>query len=190
MATYPSDPAPIYPVNIAPEYRTIVSGDDDGGEQRRKKWAFPKYSTSLKYSQALSATELQTLWDFYHARCGMYEAFYCYDWDSKDHAGQYCGQGDGSTTIFDIPVKSRTGTPTIYVAGVVDAGVTILTGGGASDSDRVQLSTAPADGALITADFTGLLRFRCRFKDDSMSFERFSAVLFSTGVALKGLKPA
>jgi hypothetical protein len=196
MATFPeSSPTPLYPLIIEPEFNTLISGFDGGGEQRRKKLLFPKYNVTVEYNP-LSIADAKTVWEFYMARKGASEAFYIYDFSllpatSFNHVGEYCGIGDGSATIFDIPGKS-TSSQTIYMDGVDEtSNVTILTGGGESNSDRAQFDVAaPASGNIITADFTGFLRMRVRFAEDKMTREAFNYKLFQYGLKLKGLAPA
>lgn len=195
MATFPESPKPIYPLVITPRFKTIVSGMDSGAEERTAKWAFPKYDVTVKY-EALSAVDAQILWNFFLARKGSAEAFYIYDLSllasvSKSHEDQYVGTGDGSTTTFDIPGRS-TSSHDIYIDGVEesDSNYSILTGGGVSSSDRVQFTSAPSSGEIITADFAGYLRIRARFAQDVMSSEMFMTVLFNMGLELKGLAAA
>lgn len=186
MAEFPTTPRPFYPVIIEPEWKTNISTFDSGKEQRRQKWDFPKYNVELRYD-VLSSADIQSLWDFYMARKGAYEAFYFYDLESVAHNAQYVGIGDGATATFDIPGKS-TSSQTIYIDGVpLGSGYTILSGGGSENSDRVQFTAAPAIGEMITCDFTGFLRIRCRFKEDKMSKSAFTASLRQTGLKLKGL---
>ena len=196
MATFPESPVPIYPLTISQRWKTIVTGMDSGYEERTAKWLFSKYDVNVKYN-ALSATDAQTLWNFYLAQKGSYDAFYIYDLSlkaliTKAHVDQYIGTGDGSTEVFDIPGRS-TSSQTIYidsVAQTVTTNYVILTGGGTSSSDRVDFVTPPDLGAIITADFSGYLRMRVRFADDNMSQDLFFASLYTCGLSLKGLAAA
>ncbi len=196
MATYPEAPAPVYPLIIEPEFKTLISGFDGGGEQRRQKQLFAKYNVTVQYD-ALSAADAQTIYDFYMARKGSYEAFYIYDLAllasiSTDHTGLYCGTGDASTEVFDIPGRS-TSSQVVYVDGVeqtVTTDYVILTGGGESSADRIDFVSAPAAGEVITVDFTGYLRIRARFAEDSLPKELFMTNLFRYGLKLKGLSAA
>jgi hypothetical protein len=190
MATYPETPYP-QEMDIEIEWKTIVAGLGSGSEQRKQKWTFPKYNVRIPYSsKSLDDPEMQTLWDFYLARKGPFEAFYIYDFTldvTMDYNAQYVGVGDGSTTIFDIPGRS-TSAQAIYFDEVDQAaGWSILTGGGASSSDRVSFSSAPAAGVIISCDFTGYLRMRCRFADDRLSRDSFLGIAFGFGIKLKGL---
>lgn len=186
MAEFPTTPRPSYPVIIEPEWKTNISTFDSGKEQRRQKWDYPKYNVELTYN-VLSSANIQVLWDFYMARKGASEAFYFYDLESVAHNAQYVGQGDGAIVTFDIPGKS-TSSQVIYIDGVPQgSGYTILTGGGSENSDRVQFTAPPAAGGMISCDFTGFLRIRCRFEKDKMSKTAFTASLRQTGLKLKGL---
>jgi len=197
MATYPeTSPSPSngHSFIIEPEYNTLISNYDGGGEQRRSKLLYPKYNVTIQYKN-LSLAEGKNLWEFYEARHGADEAFYIYDLSllfgqAFNHNGLYCGTGDGTTDTFDIPGRS-TSSQTIYVDGVDDTtNTTILVGGGVSNSDRVQFDVAaPASGIIITADFTGYLRIRVRFKEDKLPRQLFISKLYSYGIKLKGLAP-
>lgn len=195
MATFPeTNPAPRYPLIIEPEFNTLISDFDGGGEQRRRKSLYPKYNVTVRY-KGLSVAEAKILWEFYIARAGSCEAFYIYDLallfgHPFNHIGEYCGTGDGVAAIFDIPGRS-TSSQTIYIDKVDNtASASILIGGGVSNSDRVQFVAAPAPGAIITADFTGFLRMRVRFLDDRLPRQNFTYKLYAYGIKLRGLSPA
>lgn len=196
MPTYPEDPAPNYPLFVTPVWRTLISQVETGAEQRKQKSLFPIYDVVVNYN-LLREADAQTLWEFYMDRKGAYEPFYIYDLSlleniAFNHTSQYCGTGDGTTDVFDIPGRS-TSSQTIYVAGVTQStpgDYSILTGGGNSNSDRVDFVSAPAAGEVITCDFTGFLRIRSRFLYDRLSRSYFMYNLFKYGIELKGLKPA
>jgi len=196
MATYPETPRPIYPLTVTPVWKTLISLQGTGKEQRRQKSLFPVYDVIINY-HALSAADAKTLWEFYMARKGAYEAFYIYDLAlladvSFNHTDQYCGTGDAATDTFDLPGRS-TSSQVIYIDGATQStpgDYSILTGGGVSNSDRVQFTSAPAEGAIITCDFAGFLRIRARFKEDRLDRDLFLTKLFRYGIELKGLKPS
>lgn len=195
MATYPEDPAPTYPFVIDPEWSTTITPFTSGKEERRQRRLFPAFNVTVQYG-ALTQSNAQTVYDFYMARKGAYEAFYIYDLailelDSWSHDALYIGTGDGTTTTFDIPGRS-TSAHAIYVSGAEtdSADYTILTGGGSSNSDRITFDTAPTSGSIITCDFTGALRIRARFAEDKLSRELFLYKLYRYGVQLKGLQAA
>ena len=190
MAIFPDTITPIYPVIIEPEWDTIIHRFDGGGEQRRQKSLYPRFNVPNLKFKGLSGSEVQTLWDFYMARKGAFEAFYFFDPSINasivtSYDDLYVGTGDGTTDIFDLPGKS-TSAQTVYVDG--EEGVySILTGGGDGSADRVDFTTAPALGTSISCDFTGQLRIHCRFEHDKMSKEIFIRALHRVGVSLKGL---
>ncbi len=78
-----------------------------------------------------------------------------------------------STKTFELPSKTTDNDATLitYIDGVATA-KTFISGGGAGGADRIAFATTPADGTLITADFTGFLRIKGRL-DDRFRHEYF-----------------
>lgn len=183
---YPTTPVPSWPYDIKVRWNTTISSFDSGKEQRRQKNLYPKYDVSLTYP-VLSVANMQILWSFYQSKKGTYEPFYFYSLESTLWEGCYIGIGDGTTTTFDLPGKSTTGV-VIYQDGVElrPEEYTLYIGGGAASADRVTFATAPAVNDLLTCDFTGYLRIRCRFQEE-LSRSAFTAALYQTGIKLKGL---
>jgi len=195
MQVYPSTPNPQYPFEIISEYKTLISTFESGQELAHQQWRFPKRSVNLKYD-VLTASEIQTLWNFYVARRGALVPFWFFDEYSKDasgnpmaHTDEFVGRGDGATTVFDLPGKT-TSARTMYLDGTSEAGVTYQSGTGDGGADQVTFNSAPADGKLITVDFTGYLRLKMRFAEDKLSKENFSVRLYKTGVSLIERKQA
>lgn len=187
MAEFPSSPAPSDPVSVTPIWKTNVTTMDSGKEQRRQKWSFAKYDINLIYDLINPQSDMQILWDFYMARKGSAEAFYFYLRRSGAHKALYVGYGDATLTTFDLPGKS-TSARAIYLDGASQgSGYTIISGGGDADSDRVTFTSAPSLGQLVTCDFSGFLRVRCRFAEDRMTEERFYLTCYRTGLKLTGL---
>jgi uncharacterized protein (TIGR02217 family) len=180
MATWPeSSPSPIYPLDIKVD--TMTSIVDLGGgvklEQRRAEWLYPAFSATVRY-KALTATEMQTLWNFFIARKGPYEAFWLYDLGllagiAPAHVGQYVATADGVLDTFDLPGRN-TSARTMYVDGAEESSVSYAVGGGEASADRVTFTGgAPTAGAIIRADFTGYLRMSVRFAQDYMTKDLF-----------------
>jgi len=188
MSEYPIPP---YPSEsgfiVTPVWKTIIAETDSLKEQRKQKQTYAFYDVSLTYDY-LSETDFKTLWNFYMARKGAYEAFYIYDLLVEDHDSIWVGMGDGATITFDISGKTTT-DHIVYIDGgvVVSTNYTIVTGGGLESSDRIIFNTAPATGAIITIDFSGYLRIYCRFKEDQLSRESFEYKALKTSILLKGL---
>jgi len=194
MATYPeTSPTPNYPLVVTPRWDTIVSKMDGGAEQRRQKTLFPVYDVQVQYA-ALTNSEARTLWNFFMARRGRYEAFYIFDLtllgsQTYSHVGQFCGVGDGATDTFDLPGRS-TSSQAIYLDGALQTlttHYTISAGTGTSGADQIVFVAAPADGAVITADFSGFLRMRVRFADDTLARETFMTTRQKMTVNLTGV---
>jgi len=186
MAVFPTSPEYGYPVVFTPVWNTLKSGYENGSEQRRQKWLYPKYDITIRFN-ALTEADAKTIYEFYMARNGSYESFYFFDPYAFNHVGLYVGTGDGVEDIFDIPGKS-TSVYTHYENGdVVTSGFSVLTGGGDGEADRIDYTTAPPAGTIITIDFTGYLRAKVRFKDDAMDRNNFTTNLFRYGLELKGL---
>mgnify|MGYP001113681206 CR=1 FL=1 len=192
MAAFPDDPVPTFSYVLEPEWKTVVTPFDSGKEQRRKKWTYAKYNVRLSY-YGLASTASENLWRFYQARGGSYEAFHFFDpLPASSHVGLYVGGGDGDTTAFSLPGKEIT-NETIYINGssYSSADYNISTGAGADGSDLLNFSSgAPGSTDVITCDFNGKLRVRCRFEADNLTRENFEKSLFSYGITLKGLAPA
>jgi hypothetical protein len=189
MPQYPTTPIPQLPYSLEMEYRTVVSQFDSGNEQRRSKWSFPKYNVTLHYN-ALEATDVDTLWDFYQARKGSFEAFHFYTLERSTWIA-YVGVGNGVSTIFDLPGKDAT-LVNVYFNGSSKstAGWSLATGGGESSADRITFSAAtsvPQSSDVVSAKFEGYMRVRCRFTEDKLNKEAFEARLYKLGISLKGL---
>jgi hypothetical protein len=186
MAGYPATPKPST-IALTARWNTVISKFDSGKEQRRTKQTQDLYDVNLTYA-AMSLANFTTLWAYYQACKGSYTSFFFFDLVSAAHVAVYTGLGDGTTDTFDLPGKD-TISHYIYLNGALQTATdyTILTGGGTDNADRVQFDTAPTAGYIITASFTGYLRIKCRFKDDKLTREAFTAKLFHTGLELVGL---
>lgn len=212
---YPIIPVPSWPYDIKVRWNTTVSSFDGGKEQRRQKNLYPKYDVSLTYP-VLTEANMQILWNFYQSKKGTYTPFYFYSLESTTWEGCYIGIGDGVTTTFDIPGRSTSAVTIyqdgvelragaigieleenedvliaensnpVILEGLVAEDYTLYIGGGAGSSDRITFATAPAENDLLTCNFTGYLRIRCRFQEE-LSRSAFTAALYQTGIKLKGL---
>lgn len=105
--------------------------------------------------------------------------------ETNSHINLQKDTATAGTMLFDkVRLYETTGVNLkVYVNGVL-AGATFLSGGGDAGVDRVQFDIAPANGAMITADFRGQIRYRMRFTADSMSRELFEQYIFTTGLEL------
>jgi len=194
MAKYPTTPIPSYEHVTQARYKTVISIFDDGNEQRRQKWTAPQYDVTLQYN-AVPTSCMSTLWSFFESRKGAYEAFHYYigeAWSQKYAvAGAYIAVANGSDTVFTLPCKDSCAL-TLYKNGSVLSTTTyaVNTTAGTDDADTLSLAFTPSSGDVLTADFTGYQKVRCRFKDDTLSRSLFEPGLYKMTVELKGLPPA
>lgn len=171
-------------------FKTLISEFDDlGAELRKQKWLYPKRNIILKYDKITKA-QGRTLWTFYIARSGAYEAFNFFTQLTDTYVSEYVGTGDGTTTDFNLPSKQAS-SYTVYLNGSAQTGggvdYTFSSEGGTDGADQIAFTSAPADGSRITVSFTGYLKVRCRFAEDKLAFETFYNRLFTSGLSLKGL---
>ena len=168
MEVFPENIFSNYPAQFGSQWRTLVTNFESGTEQRRKRWAFPKRHIKLSYKR-LKEDKIKDFWKFYQDRQGTLEAFWFFALAERYFYNEYVNRGDGSTVTFDLPSKNTTqASVTVYVDGV-SSSFTFISGGGQGSSDRVTMAIAPANGALITADFYGRLRLKARFDSDMLS---------------------
>ena len=192
MALFPAYSTVEYgnPVIEEMQFKTLFSNFDNQGQERRKrKWLYPKRLITLQYSN-ISLTNGRTLFDFYIARSGSYDAFTFFKYESEIHTGEYVGTGDASETVMNLPCKTSS-SETVYLDGVEQTGggthYTLGAGTGTDGADKITWEAAPASGERVTVDFTGYLKIKCRFKDDNMSFSTFMNTYRTVGIQLQGL---
>ena len=190
MAAFPEITSVPYnaPVKTTLKWKTLIQEYEDGLETRKQKRLYVRRDVNLVY-QNISLAETRILWQFFNARAGAFEVFTFFFRGSDVYTGEYVGVGDGTTTVFNLPSKSA-GSITLYNAGAAQTeGVdwTFTTGGGSDGEDKATFGSAPADGNILTYDFTGRLKISCRFMEDSMSIDAFYTKIHTTGIHLKGL---
>lgn len=183
METFPTSILSSYPLPLETEFKTLVTDFESGKEQRRKRWAFPKRSVGLRFD-SLSPDGFKTLWEFYQARSGAYEAFNYIHPIADYWYGEKLGVGNGSQTTFDLPGVETAETSVVVYKDGVSSAFTWVSGGGEAGSDRVTMSTVPAPGAVLTADFYGRLRIVARFAQDKLGKELFEYLLYRSEIRL------
>lgn len=166
-------------------YKTLISSfDDQGEEQRKQKWLYPRRVINVQHRYVTKA-QGRTIWEFYKARGGAYEAFNFFVDEATAYTAEYVGTGDGSATSFNLPCKDIS-SRTVYINGS-PVGATIATAAGADGADLIRFGTAPSAGDRITISFTGRLKVHCRFAEDNLSFETLYNRMVNSGVKLQGL---
>lgn len=190
MAAFPEDFPPLLDEEMAQEYKTIISrGYDAGSSYSRAGRQYPLYSFNFR-APMLDWSQYANLWDFFVARKGSSGVFTFFDWNGWDSSPVgirwpklYVGVGDGSTTTWDLPMKSSS-SGTAYVAGSSAAG-SLSAGTGTDGRDRFTFSSAPALGSVIEWQATGRAGFQCRFGIDKISFKNFARTLVTTGLPIE-----
>ncbi len=171
-----------FPTDIAfgaaggPAYSTDIVETHGGYEQRNSNWAQARAVYQVAHGVKTEA-QLAALIAFFRARKGRAYGFRFKDWADYRVSGQRIGTGDGAQTQFQLVKayssggvtemrsisKPVAGTVAVYVAGVVqNSGVAVNTANG-----MVTFTSAPANGAAITADFQ--FDVPVRFDSDHLS---------------------
>jgi uncharacterized protein (TIGR02217 family) len=171
-----------FPDNIAygatggPEFATTVVVTGAGREQRNVDWAEARGRWDVG-SGLKDQAQLEELIAFFRARKGKAYGFRFKDWTDYKASGQPIGTGDGAIKTFQLVKRYPSGsvievrTITKPVAGTVHVykdGVEQLSGWSVDvTTGVVTITTAPAAGVAITADFE--LDVPVRFDTDHMA---------------------
>lgn len=190
MAKFPDNSTigMLEPLSESIEFRTGVSPFEEGEEKRRQKWLYPKRHPVIRY-QSISKTNARTVWQFFLDRKGAYEGFNFFNPLTNTYLREYVGTGDGSQTVWNLPSKGAA-SYTLYLGVLPQTPTTDYTfssGGGEDGCDKVTMVVAPNAGDVLTWDFTGYLKVRCRFAEDILDFETFYDRLINMGIKTKGL---
>lgn len=181
-----------------PMWNTTLQTSVSGKEVAVGNWSYPRWQWQLTYNFLRSDVvfaEFQALIGFFNARRGMLAPFLYQDADDSAVVGQSLGAGDGATKAFQLvrsfggfiePVLAPNAVSAVYVNGVAQAGYTV-TAYDSGTPGQVTLTSAPAAGAAVTADFS--FYFPCRFAIDTLDFTMFCRALYKTdGVKFISLK--
>lgn len=115
----------------------------------------------------LPVASRMTFTTFFEQMQGSTGTFFWFDRQITSRTDFSVGTGNGSQTVFDLPYKSATATPTFKVAGTPTAG-TWVSGGGTGGEDKVTFGVAPSNGAAITSTFVAARpRYQVRFATDT-----------------------
>ncbi|MDE1145645.1 MAG: DUF2460 domain-containing protein [Azospirillaceae bacterium] len=183
-AIYPALAGLGYSVVKKPTWSTKIATAASGRETRMAFWSAPIWQFTLTYDflrDTATANELKSLLGFYLQMQGAFGSFLFVDPDDNQATGQTLAVGDGMTMSFVLvrtfggyvePVGGVTGSVVPYVDGIRQ------TSGFSAAGNVLTFSTPPANGAVISADFT--YAFLCRFQEDGLEFEKFAAQLWQT----------
>lgn len=169
---FPTDIA--YGSSGGPNYSTDVVINHGGYEQRNVNWSAARARYNVAHG-VKSQAQLDVLIAFFRARKGKAYGFRFKDWTDFEGVGQVIGAG--GATLFQLVkryvsgdaqevrtiVKPVAGSVKIYVNDV------LLTSGVSVDgaTGLVTLSSAPAGGAVVKADFE--FDVPVRFDTDQLS---------------------
>ena len=185
QAIFPKLPGLTWGITRTPVWSTQVQTSSSGREMRAAYWSYPIWRYSLKYEllRADARQELQQLVGFFNARKGSFENFLFDDPDDNKAVEQAFGVTVAGHLHYQL-ARSYGGVIEPVLApkpgAVLKANGTVLNPGEhytLGDDGRVTLNVAPAPGYVLT--WTGGFWWRCRFTDDSTSFEQFMHRLWS-----------
>lgn len=180
---FPSDIA--YGSGGGPEYSTDIVITHGGYEQRNINWSQARAKYNVAHGVKTQA-QLDALIAFFRARKGRAEGFRFKDWSDYKATAQIIGTGNGTNQIFQLVktyssggvsetrtiTKPVVGSLAVYVGGALQAGSAYTLD---STNGKISFTTAPANAAVITADFE--FDVPVRFDTD-----RLSATLDAYGV--------
>ena len=166
-----------YGATAGPEFSTTVITVRSGAEQRNRNWAAARLrfdaSTGIK-----TRAQAEAIIAFFRARGGRAQGFRFKDWSDYRAVGQVLGTGDGARDTFQLVKRYVSGgdedvrTIAKPVAGTtkISLGGTPQASGWSVDTATglVTFTSAPASGAVISADFE--FDVPVRFDTDRLEF--------------------
>ncbi|MGA2492046.1 MAG: glycoside hydrolase TIM-barrel-like domain-containing protein [Roseiarcus sp.] len=196
--TFPTLTTLGWSTQVRPRFATEVADHVSGRATRRPGRVEALYDVELSYPLLRADavfSEMQAIAGFFAAVGGAAAPFWLAPPGLANVTGQILGVGDGTTTRFALartiggaiePVAGTSGVTAVTLDGApLPNPAWSLIGGYAP---AIQLASAPAAGALVSADF-GVLCL-CRFADDGLDLEEFMAMLFALGtVKLQTARP-
>ena len=185
---FPALPGLAWSVTKAPTFQTRIQRTVSGRELRavdypNPLWQFTLVFAFLRDNPGAGFDELRTLMGFFMSCQGASGTFLFEDPSDCRVSGQYLGTGDSSKSVFQLqrtmgttlpnggfsePIVAPSTVDTIYFDGITQAGSSYSVD---PNTGLVTFETPPSTGLVVTADFS--YWFRCRFVDDSYSFENF-----------------
>ena len=185
---FPSLPGLAWSVTKSPTFQTRIQRAASGRELRALDYPYPLWQFTLVFdllrdNPAAGYDELQTLMGFFMLCQGAFGTFLFRDPSDDQVAGQQIGVGNASTTVFQLQRSMGTTLPgggfqePIVAPNIVSAvhlnGITQNPASYSVDPNTglVTFVIAPGSELIISADFS--YYFRCRFVDDSYTFENF-----------------
>lgn len=200
----------IYPSNLpgltwessrALLFKTKIKEAVSGKESRMTYQVYPRFLFELQYEflrHNLTPSELKSISGLFAQMYGNYDTFLYTDPVYNTVTDEPFGTGDGSTTAFQLVatfqntggpglaeiIQNLNGTPVIKKAGVTQTTPANYSIGA---TGLVTFTSAPGSGQALT--WSGSFYYRCRFDDDSMTFNQFMKDFWrARRVRLKSIK--
>lgn len=183
IPTFPTLAGVSWPVVRTRMSKTMVQESVSGKETRVQIWAYPKYKWALSFESlpiASTSPDFQTLMGFLNSVAGQGQPFYYTDPNDSVATAQPMGDGDGTTTSFQLvrslggftePVQVPLTITSVTVAGTPTTAYTLGTAG------QITFATAPASGAAL--EWTGTYQWLCRLAADEHAFTQQMSTYFS-----------
>jgi uncharacterized protein (TIGR02217 family) len=185
---FPTLPGLAWSVTKSPTFQTRIQRAASGRELRALDYPHPLWQFTLAFdllrdNPAAGYDELRTLMGFFMLCQGAFGTFLFHDPSDDRVAGQQIGVGNASTTVFQLqramgttlpgggfqePIVAPNVVSAVYLNGITQSPVSYSVD---PNTGLVTFVTAPGGGLIISADFT--YYFRCRFVEDSYTFENF-----------------
>lgn len=185
QSVFPSFPGLSWPMVRKPTFKTIVHRSVSGQEARVAYQRYPLYEFELSFEflQAASIGDLQKIVAFYSSVRGSFDSFLYADPLDNEVVDQSMGQGDNSTTDFQLirtfsggswtfiePVQNVNTIVDVKVNGIATADYSI------SPTGLVSFFVAPEAGLPVT--WSGSFYYRMRFLDDALDAVNFTSDLW------------
>jgi hypothetical protein len=164
-----------------------VSFGKEARERKKQQWDYPKRDVALKYTW-LSKADALTIWNFYIARGGSFGSFRYIHPFQNIYEREFVAISPGNLSTFELPSVGAINY-TLYLDNVPlneGSDYAFFSEGSSEGIDYFEVYP-PDVGSIFTWSFTGQLVQRCRFDDDSFSYDTFYDRLSKMGVKLKGL---
>jgi uncharacterized protein (TIGR02217 family) len=185
---FPALPGLAWSVTKSPTFQTRIQRAASGRELRALDYPYPLWQFTLVFdllrdNPAAGYDELRTLMGFFMLCQGAFGTFLFRDPSDDRVAGQQIGVGIASTTVFQLrramgatlpgggfqePILAPNVVTAVYLNGITQTPANYSV---EPNTGLVTFVTAPSSGLIISADFS--YYFRCRFVEDSYTFENF-----------------
>ncbi len=181
-AVFPMSLPGMTPVtSLSPRFSTKIQSAISGRETRAAFMSYPLWDITFSYEflrNNATYQELDTLVGFFLQVKGSWDDFLVSIPNDNSVTSMQFGTGNGTQVAFQLtrtrgaggfsfvePVQNVQTITNVKINGVATTAYTI------NSSGLITFTTAPASSAVIT--WTGSYYYRCRFTQDTASFDRF-----------------